>query len=124
MLRRFRAELEDQEKLKRHADDRGIIFFSTPFDEETVDFLDNLGVPAFKIASSDITHVPLLRHVASKGKPVFLSTGMSFLSEVADAIWNLKSAGAKEILLLHCVSAYPHPQMLESARTSDSSRAF
>jgi N,N'-diacetyllegionaminate synthase len=107
MLHRCELSFEDQEKLKNHADERGVLFLSTPFDEESVDFLDSLGVPVFKIASSDITHVPLLRHIASKGKPILLSTGMSFLSEVADAIWNLRSSGAKEILLMHCVSSYP-----------------
>jgi len=109
MLRRCELSWEDQEKLKKHADDKNILFFSTPFDEETTDFLDSLGVPVFKIASSDITHVPLMRHIASKGKPIFLSTGMSFLSEVGDAIQALRSEGASEILLLHCVSAYPTP---------------
>ncbi|MBN2321149.1 MAG: N-acetylneuraminate synthase family protein [Acidobacteria bacterium] len=109
MLRRCELSWEDQEKLKKHADEKNILFLSTPFDEETVDFLDSLGVPAYKIASSDITHVPLLRHVASKGKPIFMSTGMSFLSEVGDALQVLRSSGAKEILLMHCVSAYPTP---------------
>jgi N,N'-diacetyllegionaminate synthase len=109
LLRRCELSWVDQEKLKKHADQRGVIFMSTPFDEESADFLDSLGVPLFKIASSDITHVPLLRHVASKGKPILLSTGMSFLSEVADAIGHLKFSGAKEILLMHCVSAYPAP---------------
>jgi N,N'-diacetyllegionaminate synthase len=107
MLRRCELSWEDQEKLKKHADDRGVLFLSTPFDEESTDFLDSIGVPVFKIASADITHVPLLRHVASKGKPILLSTGMSFLSEVADAINNIRAAGANEILLMHCVSAYP-----------------
>jgi N,N'-diacetyllegionaminate synthase len=107
MLRRCELSWANQEKLKKHADRRGVIFMSTPFDEESADFLDSLGVPAFKIASSDITHVPLLCHIACKGKPILLSTGMSFLSEVADAVWNLKSSGAKEILLMHCVSMYP-----------------
>jgi N,N'-diacetyllegionaminate synthase len=107
MLRRYELSWTDQEKLKKHADQRGVIFMSTPFDEESADFLDSLGVPAFKIASADITHVPLLRHIAGKGKPILLSTGMSFLSEVADAVWNLKTSGAKEILLMHCVSVYP-----------------
>jgi N-acetylneuraminate synthase/N,N'-diacetyllegionaminate synthase len=107
MLRRCELSWEDQEKLKKHADKRGILFLSTPFDEESTDFLDSLGVPVFKVASADITHVPLIRHIASKGKPVLLSTGMSFLSEVADAVYNLRSAGAQEILLMHCVSAYP-----------------
>lgn len=107
MLRRFELSFSDQEALKKHADKFGILFISTPFDEESVDFLDALGVPLFKIASADITHVPLLRHVASKAKPILLSTGMSYLAEVADALWHLRSAGAQEILLMHCVSAYP-----------------
>jgi N-acetylneuraminate synthase/N,N'-diacetyllegionaminate synthase len=107
VLHRCELSWPDQEKLKKHADGRGVIFISTPFDPESVDFLDSLDVPAFKIASSDITHVPLLRRVASKGKPVLLSTGMSFLNEVADAVWNLKSSGAKDILLMHCVSVNP-----------------
>jgi len=108
-MRRCELSRENQEKLKRHADDKNILFLSTPFDEETVDFLDILGVPVFKIASSDITHVPLLRHVATKGKPIFLSTGMSFLSEVGDALQVLRASGAEEILLMHCVSVYPTP---------------
>jgi len=107
MLRRCELSWEDQAKLKKHAEERNILFFSTPFDEESADFLDTLGVPVFKIASSDITHVPLLRHVASKGKPILLSTGMSFLNEVADALWHLRAAGAKEVVLMHCVSSYP-----------------
>jgi len=106
-LRRCELSWKNQEKLKEHADKREILFLSTPFDEESADFLDSIEVPVFKIASSDITHVRLLRHIASKRKPVFLSTGMSFLSEVADAVWTLRSAGAKEILLMHCVSSYP-----------------
>jgi len=109
MMRRCELSWENQEKLKKHADEKKILFLSTPFDEETVDFLDLLGLPVFKIASSDITHVPLLRHVAAKGKPIFLSTGMSFLSEVGDALQVLRASGAKEILLMHCVSAYPTP---------------
>ncbi len=123
MLSRLELSWKDQEHLKKYADQRGIIFFSTPFDEESVDFLDSIGVPAFKIASADLTHVPLLRHVASKGKPVLLSTGMSFLSEVADAVYNLRSSGAQEILLMHCVSAYPaaaHQMNLRAIRTLES----
>jgi N,N'-diacetyllegionaminate synthase len=107
LLRRCELSWTDQEHLKNHADQRGILFLSTPFDEESVDFLDSLGVPIFKIASADITHVPLLRHIASKHKPILLSTGMSFLGEVADAIECLRSSGAKDILLMHCVSSYP-----------------
>jgi N,N'-diacetyllegionaminate synthase len=113
MLRRYELRWEDQEKLKKHADKQGILFFSTPSDEESADFLDSIGVPVFKISSADVTHLPLLRHVSSKGKPILLSTGMSFLSEVADAVYNVRSAGAKEILLMHCVSTYPaSPQQM------------
>jgi N-acetylneuraminate synthase/N,N'-diacetyllegionaminate synthase len=107
LLRRCELSWEDQAELKRCADECGILFISTPFDEESADFLESLDVPAYKIASGDITHVPLLRHIASKGKPILLSTGMSYLSEVADAIWTLRSTGAKEIVLMHCVSSYP-----------------
>jgi len=109
MFRRLELSWEDHENLKKHADERQLCFLSTPFDEESADFLARLGVPAFKIASSDITHTPLLKNVGAKGKPVLLSTGMSFLNEVADALWTLKSAGARDILLMHCVSLYPAP---------------
>ncbi len=107
MFRRLELGWEDYGKLKTHAERRKVVFLSTPFDEESADLLDQIGVAAFKIASSDITYVPLLKHVASKGKPVLLSTGMSFLSEVAEAVWTLRTAGAAEIVLLHCVSSYP-----------------
>ncbi len=107
MFRRLELGWEDYEKLKAHADRRKVVFLSTPFDEESADLLDQIGVAAFKIASSDVNYTPLLKHIASKGKPVLLSTGMSFLSEVAEAVWTLRTGGAKEILLLHCVSSYP-----------------
>jgi N,N'-diacetyllegionaminate synthase len=123
-LRRCEFSWESQEKLKKHADERGILFLSTPFDEESADFLDSLEMPLFKIASADITHVPLLRHIASKGKPIFLSTGMSFLSEVADAVWTLRSAGGKEILLMHGVSAYPAPPQQMNLRALQTMQSY
>ncbi|MDR0309977.1 MAG: N-acetylneuraminate synthase family protein [Acidobacteriota bacterium] len=107
LLRRCELSFHEQEKLKAHADKRGIMFISTPFDEEGVDFLDSLGVPAFKVASGDITHMPLLRRIAEKGKPVFLSTGMSYLEEVIEAVNCLREGGAEEILLMHCAASYP-----------------
>jgi N,N'-diacetyllegionaminate synthase len=109
MFRRLELSWPDHEKLKDHADRRGILFLSTPFDEDSADFLEALGVPAFKIASSDLTHSPLLRHIARKGKPILLSTGMSFLAEVEEAVDTLQSCGARDIVLLHCVSSYPAP---------------
>ena len=109
MFQRMELTPEAHAQLKDHADRRRVFFLSTPFDEESADLLEKIGVPAYKIASADITHFPLLRHVAAKRKPVLLSTGMSFLNEVSDALLTLKSAGAKEIALLHCTSCYPAP---------------
>jgi len=108
-LRSAEISMESLHRLKEHADSRGICYLPTPSDEETADELDQLGIPAYRIASSDLTHIPLLRHVASKGRPVFLSTGMSYLSEVADAVWALRSGGASEIVLMHCVTNPPAP---------------
>lgn len=84
----------------------GIIFLSTPFDLEAVDFLEPL-VPAYKIASADITNIQLLRYVARKRKPVILSTGASTLSEIARAVELLEEYGAPQVALLHCILHYP-----------------
>jgi N,N'-diacetyllegionaminate synthase len=108
-LRSAELSAESLQRLKQHADLRGICYLPTPSDEETVDSLDHLGAHAYRVASCDLTHIPLLRHIASKGRPVFLSTGMSYLSEVADAVWALRSGGAPEIVLMHCVSSHPAP---------------
>lgn len=109
MFRRLELSWEDHTRLKAHADSRNVMFLSTPFDEESADFLDELGVQAFKIASSDVTHRPLLRHLARKRKPLLLSTGMAYLEEVDEAVATLREAGAGDIALLHCVSSYPAP---------------
>jgi N-acetylneuraminate synthase/N,N'-diacetyllegionaminate synthase len=85
----------------------GIIFLSTPFDEESSDFLEDLGIPAFKIASADITHLPLLKHVAEKRLPMIISTGMADLDEIKEAVKTIKSSGNEDIILLHCVISYP-----------------
>ncbi|HHY37355.1 MAG TPA: acetylneuraminic acid synthetase [Clostridia bacterium] len=83
-----------------------VVFLSTPFDKEAVDYLEPL-VPAFKVASADITNVDLLRYIASKGKPVLLSTGASTLSEISGAVELLNEYGVTEIVLLHCILHYP-----------------
>jgi sialic acid synthase SpsE len=85
----------------------GIEFLSTPFDEESADFLNDLGVNAFKIASGDITHRPLIEHVSRKGKPVLLSTGMSTAEEIEHAIDWMHTQSNEQVVLLHCVSSYP-----------------
>lgn len=85
----------------------GITFMSSAWDEDAVDMLDALGAPAFKVGSADITAIPLLRHTASKGKPVILSTGASTPGEVADAVAAMLDEGNEDIILLHCVLSYP-----------------
>lgn len=86
--------------------ENGIIFLSTPFDEETADFLDPF-IPAYKIASADITHIQFLRHIARKNKPVILSAGASTISEIARAVEVLENNGASQIALMHCILHYP-----------------
>ena len=83
--------------------------FSSPFDETAVDFLENLNVPAYKIASPEITHIPLLKRVAITGKPVIVSTGVADLADIELALDTLRESGAKDIILLKCTSTYPAP---------------
>ncbi|KZZ68327.1 N-acetylneuraminate synthase family protein [Oleiphilus sp. HI0128] len=101
-------ETEQYEELADYCQSIGIDFMSTPFDLDAVDFLDPL-IPAFKVASADITNVPLIRKCASTGKPLIMSTGAATLPEIEFALQVAREAGAKEISLLHCVLNYPTP---------------
>lgn len=92
--------------LSDYAHSKGIDFTSTPFDYESADYLENL-IDFYKISSSDITNIPFIKHIASKGKAVYLSVGASYLSEVDEAVRAIKSCGCNDIVLLHCVLSYP-----------------
>ena len=107
MVRRLELPFEEFRKLQEYSEQRGILFLSTPFDFDAVDYLASLDVAAFKISSGEVTNHPFLARVARTGKPVILSTGMSTLNEVEEAVRVLKSAGAVALSLLHCVSNYP-----------------
>ena len=98
---------EWQADIKAEAEKVGIDFLSTPFDRTSVDFLEGIGIEFYKIASFELVDIPLLKYVASKGKPIIMSTGMSTLSQISEAVETIRSNGNPELVLLRCASAYP-----------------
>ncbi len=100
---------EWQPKLKKVADELGMDLFSTPFDRTAVDFLEEMGVPAYKVASFEVVDLPLIEYIAGKGKPMIISTGMASPAEIEEAVQMARNAGASQISLLKCTSAYPAP---------------
>lgn len=103
----------------------GVLGFSTPFDAEAVDFLESLGVPAYKVASFENLDLPLIRKVARTGKPVIISTGMAAESEISDAVEAARGAGCRELVLLKCTSAYPaSPEHSNLATIPELARRF
>ena len=106
-----KLELDESQfgEISDFSKEHNIIFLSTPFSKNAVDILNRLKVPAFKIASGDLTDIPLIKYASSKNKPMIISTGMSKMSEVSEAINAVKSQQNKKIVLLHSVSAYPTP---------------
>jgi len=109
MLRRLELGVEEHRELVRFCRSQRIMFLSTPFDEQSADLLESLGVPMLKIGSGELTNLPFLRHVARKRRPMIISTGRANLGEVEDALEVVLSAGNREITLLHCVTEYPAP---------------
>ncbi len=100
---------EWHEPIKRECEKNGIDFLSTPFDRKTADFLEELGTEAYKIASYELIDIPLIRHVASKGKPMIISVGMGSVEEIQECIDACKAEGNEQIVLLKCCSEYPAP---------------
>ena len=116
-----------QPKLKELAEKLGLIFFSSPFDETAVDFLEKMEVPCYKVASYEATHLPLLKKIAETGKPVIMSVGFASLEEIEEAVRTLRENGAKEIAVLHCVTAYsdnPRPEDMHLANIKDIAERF
>lgn len=98
---------EWHQPLMERAADKGMLCFSSPFDETAVDFLDDLNVPAFKIASFENNHLPLIRKAASTGKPLIISTGMASIADLERAVNTARETGCKDLILLKCTSTYP-----------------
>ena len=107
LFQRLSLNFKTQKKIFDYAKKKKITTFSTPFDFESADFLNELGVSAFKIASADLVNLPLIKHVSEKFKPIIISTGMSRISEIDDAVEAVRSTGNKNLILLHCNSSYP-----------------
>ncbi|GAB7022252.1 pseudaminic acid synthase [Salidesulfovibrio brasiliensis] len=108
---------EWQPKLKAIADELEMDCFSSPFDSTAVDFLEEMAVPAYKVASFEVVDLPLLKRIGATGKPVIMSTGMATLAEIDEAMTTLKAAGSTQIALLKCVSSYPAPPEEMNLRT-------
>lgn len=107
MIKKLELTREDFKELADYANKRDIMFLASPFGKESVDLLDEIGVPAFKVASGEITNFPLLKYMAKKGKPIILSTGMATLEEIEEALRAIRDQGNEDIVLLHCVTNYP-----------------
>jgi len=106
-IRKLELSEKDHYELSGYCKQKGIIFMSTPLDNSCVDLLDTIGVPVFKIASCDLNNLPLVKYIAKKRKPIILSTGMGTMEEIKEAVEAIESNGNNNLILLHCVSAYP-----------------
>ena len=106
-----------QPKLKKIADDLGIVLFSSPFDYTAIDFLEKMDVPAYKIASYEINDTPLIRYAAKTGKPIIISTGIATISDISKAVEACHEVGNENVILLKCTSSYPCPYEEMNIRT-------
>ncbi len=124
LFRELELPREWHAELFEHATSAGLDFISTPFDFEAIDLLDDLGVKAFKVATYELWHLPLIREVASRGKPIICSTGMANMADVQSAVDTVAATGNEQLVLLHCVVNYPPPfadlnlRAIETMRTA------
>ena len=123
LLRRLELGEDALRTLKARAERLGLLFFSSPDEETSADLLDRMGVALFKIGSGELTNLRFLRHVAAKGRPLVVSTGMATLAEVASAVRVIEAAGNRSLVLLHCVSAYPSPAGESNLNAMDTLRS-
>ncbi|GAG74924.1 unnamed protein product, partial [marine sediment metagenome] len=107
MIKKYELTKDDFKRLKKYCIKKGLIFLSTPFDNTSVEWLEEIGVPAFKIGSGDMNNFPLLKQICSKGKPILLSTGMATLEEVKESVNYIIQNGIKEIIIFQCTTNYP-----------------
>jgi len=122
LIKEIELPREWQVELAEEAKKRGILFMSTPFDHRAVDELDALGVPVFKVASFEIVDLPLVRHAASKGKPMIISTGLADYEDIQDALAACREAGNDKVVLLQCASLYPAPPERINLRAMETMR--
>ena len=107
MLKKLELSFEYHQRIMNYCQQLGIIFLSTPFDFDSVELLEELKVPAYKLSSGDLSNLPFLQFIAEKQKPVIISTGMANLGEIEEAVTAVGQKGNKQMILLHCVSSYP-----------------
>lgn len=124
VMQKYSLDLNEEAELKRYTEDQGLIWISTPFSRAAVDFLEELNVPAYKIGSGEADNIPLIRYIASKGKPIIMSTGMQTIETISNSVDILENSGI-DYALLECTNLYPSPPNIVSLKgISDLKRAF
>ena len=124
MFQRCEFDWSEFENLFAHVRERGLVPLSTPTDRDAVDFLDGIGVGAFKVGSDDIVYTPFLRYLAKKGKPVIISSGMADARDIRRAVKTIEETGNNQIIVCHCVSEYPVPEEHVNLRKISELRKF